>query len=185
MSFSSGLRAAAGWICGLMVFTVAATAADSPSTGIRANAISQAKELVRKRNFAAAEQALAAVARTGSTARESDLAVGHALAELAFMTASAGDSQGAQAIASQALRRLTSAASVSKSEDGPIAANARQLAGLLQERFLGDHVAAKALYRQAMELDPNHRPAVEALAKLEKAEEAAKARPNATKKPSQ
>jgi hypothetical protein len=125
-------------------------------------------------NFAAAAQMLDALSTAPAGSADRLFETAQRLTTLASTMSREGNATGAQWAAAAALQYLTEANR--RTNDPDIKANLQALAGLLQERYLGDLESAKAAYRAAGQLAPDNESVREKVERLEHADAESRAK---------
>ena len=115
----------------------------------------------------AAAQELALIIRRKPDTAAWDMEMAQIQVQLAIEAAQNADTRTADHIARLALSQIAQCVERANASESDISANALELAGFVQERFLGDLVEAKLSYRQATEIWPEDETAKNALARLE------------------
>jgi tetratricopeptide (TPR) repeat protein len=115
--------------------------------------IENAKAAAKSGNVTQAEQAIVALNRAKPDTSAYSMETAQRLLGLAEQLAREGQTEKANALASRALQNLTQAETRAKNAAGQ--AQAKTLAGMIYERYLGDSAAALSAYQTAAQLSPD------------------------------
>jgi hypothetical protein len=130
-------------------------------------AVERAMAKAKQGDAVAAEQELLAVARGPLASSSGQLEIAQRLILLAHDSPrQRGQTPAVPALIASALQHLQQAEQLAANPQQK--ASARALAGLVQERFIGDQTAALASYRAALALAPDHPGAQRAAERLER-----------------
>ena len=140
---------------------IPATAAQLASERLSAN---QARDAAKRDDAATAEQLLTALNRAPANTSWWHVETAQRLIQLAYDVPREGRSNVIPQIVARALQHLSTANSLAGSAAQK--ASIQVLAGRIQERYLGDHVAALASYRAAQVLAPDNPQASREAARL-------------------
>lgn len=165
--------------CGTTIFAQAIT---PPGQAKKADPAKQAQELATHRagvananalakanNVVAAEQALTALNKAKPNTAAWHIETAQRLMLIADQLAREARPAAISALAAGALQHLTRAEALAKS--GRTRADAKSLAGFIQERYLANRTAALAAYQGAAQASPTSKSAREAVARLQQTDD--------------
>lgn len=168
----------------LAPFLASAQLPATPVTGTvgksDAQARTEAKNLAKTGQLAAAEEVLAAQSKFQRGSDHWHYSTGQLLVRLAGDLSREGKGTESRSLATQALQRFEQAAAATR--DNRAKASFKSAAGYVNERYLGDTAAAIASYRAATEANPNDKAAKENLTRLESSYALLRARVPANKR---
>lgn len=145
-------------------------------------AIDSAKTLAKSNDLGAAEQALTKVSAFQANTPDWHVETTQKLVAVAHELSRDGATSPATitALANKSLQHLSQVET--GSTDSRVKANAKAMAGFIQQRYVGDPAAALASYRAALALSPNDKSIKENLDRLEKSDAILRARLKQTTK---